>query len=249
MKKINSNHLLVALGIASVVALIAVCIAFPERVPPIKPLITETAGVLIAMSWYILLTVILACLAYATLRLLDRNIVKVWLQQRMKRLNEKMVFQNAKSTSFYLQSFIFEILNQNRPTLHLPLGSDMACLLAQGSGFYYRCSTVFYRFSLLVPEKPEMDDRTMRQIVQAYMWTELRQYGISGLSPCFQSKVHGLLPSIYLDRIVYNEASHTLCFDILYIYTEESAAYAVMAHKRDTAQATPDAEVFDDDVR
>ncbi len=248
MKKINSNHLLFAFGIASVVALIAVCIAFPSEITPLEDLLTTTAGGLIAMSWYILVTILIACVAYAFLRLLDKNIVKQWFRQWTKKLDNKMLLVNAKGIAFYLQAFLYDILNQNKSMLHLPLSSDMSCLLAPGSGFYYRSNSMFYRFSLLVPEKPEMDDRTIRQIVQSYMWTELRQYGISGLSPCFQSKVHGLLPSLYLDRIIYNEVSHTLCFDILYIYTEQSATYAVMAHKRDSAQAAPDAEVFDDDV-
>lgn len=248
MKKLRFGHVMAATIIACFVAMVALITVFPSEAVPPDEIVMQIATALLAMAWYIVLWVLLACIAYIFLSLLNKNVIKLRLLQWSKKIDDRGLLLYAKRTALYLQNFLYGIIEQNKATLSLPVGNDISCLLAPGSGFQTRKNSVFYRFSLLLPEKPDMDLRTMEQLLRSYVWTELSQYGIPGLYSVFQSKNHGVLPSVYIDRLLYNEKQHALLIDLLYICTEESATYAVDAYKRNCAEAAPTVDVFDDDV-
>ncbi len=148
-----------------------------------------------------------------------------------------------------LQCFLYEVLSLSSDILHLPLGQDPSCLTPCGKGAYTRCNCVFYPFALLMPEAPEMEESTLRQLMQSCVYAELNNYGVAGLRSCFQSRTNGSFFSIYIDRVRYHEKQHLLTFDVLYICTEETAKYAQEAIKRDTKHFAPEQEVFDDEVQ
>lgn len=248
MKKLRFGHVMAAVIIACFVAMVALVTVFPSKAVPPDEIIAHIAAALLAIAWYLVLVTFLACLAYFFLSLLNKNVIKLRILEWCKKMDDRGLLIYAKRTALYLQAFLYGILEQNKDTLSLPVGNDISCLLAPGSGFQTRKNSVFYRFSLLLPEKPDMDRRTMEQLLRGYVWTELSQYGIPGLYSVFQSKNHGVLPSVYIDRLLYNEKQHTLLIDLLYICTEESATYAVEAHKRNCAETAPTVDVFDDDV-
>lgn len=248
MNKKKTKHIIPAVLIAALVAYAALCIALPSEKLHFEQLFSELAHGLVSIGLYLLLTLFLACIAYAFVRLLDKKLIKQRMQAWAAKVSHKLLLIHAEETSIYLQSFLYSVLVQNKAMLSLPVGCDSSCLLAPGSGFHVRKNAVFYRYALLMSDKPELDRKALQQIMRAYIWTELSQHGIPGLPHAFLSKVYGLVASVYLDRILYNEEQHTLYIDILYVSSEDSATYAVEANKRDNASAVPAAEVFDDEV-
>lgn len=216
--------------------------------------ITLTAALLflpestMAFLIFLLITLVCTCATYAILTLMDKQVFRTWIHLAVLRIDKKLDIANIRTISAYLLSFLYHVLEQNKGSLSFNLGAEPSCLLAPGNGINHRESTVFFRFACISPEKPEMELAVMRQVIQAYVWGELSNYGIPGLRSCFQSRVYGALPSVYVDQVYYSESRHTLYIEVLYICTEEGAKYAVKAHQRDNTQTQSEKEVFDDEV-
>lgn len=165
-----------------------------------------------------------------------------WLSARIAAKNDTIICP-------CLQQFLFFVFGQNNEFLHLPLGKDVSSLLSLGRAAAFRKNCVFYRFQMVAPEKPEMDCQLLRLIIQNYITAELENYGISGLASYFQCADVGAIPSVFLDRVFYDEAQHHLIFDVLYVCTGDAAKYVRNAIERDAAPERPEREIFDDDLQ
>ncbi len=179
---------------------------------------------------------------------LDWSAIRTAINIAAHRISFKIAANNAGAVYPYIQSFLYFVLSQNREFLHLPLGKDASCLAPAGYSPAYRSGCVFYRFHLIAPEKPDMDIPLLRQIIQSYIVAEAQNYGINGLPPVFQSKAVGTMPSVFLDRLYYDEGMHFIGFDVLYIDNENAAVYARKAIMREAALKQPEAEVTDADL-
>lgn len=163
--------------------------------------------------------------------------------------NTRLSEKNADFYSFWLQKFLYRVLDAHKDTMHLPLGEDYTCLTPWESRYTIRDNCFFYHFDLTVSNEPGMDMVTLRRIVQNHVQIELYNYKIDGLRSSFVSKaLERSFWSIYVDRITYHESQHRLTFDVLYVCTEQAAAYVNMAIQRDKVKIQSEIEVFDDDV-
>ena len=99
-----------------------------------------------------------------------------------------------------------------------------------------------------MPQKPDIKNKVLRQLIQSFVNTELINFGIVGLVAYFNSNVYGTIPSVYIDRLEYIEQTKTLNFAVLYICTEEDARYVANAEKRYNAVSLSEKEVFDDEI-
>lgn len=195
------------------------------------------------------LSILIAGMLFPVLFALDTAAVKTAIRLASNRLSARIQAKNAAQIFPCLQVFLFDVLNQNKDTLHLRLGQDASCLTPQGCHTTNRKGCLFYTFSLIVPDAPEMDCATLRQIIQQHIWAELYNYGIAGLHSYYQDHVHGATPTVYLDRVQYDETQHLLRFSVLYIATPEASRYAWDAYQnRDKAKVEIEPEVYDDDI-
>lgn len=169
------------------------------------------------------------------------HLISNWISQRIAAKNAAAIYP-------CLQNFLFWVLSQNKEMLRLPLGNDPACLTPGGYAPAYRRRCLFYRFQLVTPDRPELDCDVLRLTIQHYITGELMNYGIVGLASGFQSAKVGMLPSVFLDRVVYDEARHLLSLDVLYVCTPEAADHVLSAIQRTAAPAQPEPTVFDDEV-
>ncbi|MGM9563215.1 MAG: hypothetical protein ACI3VQ_03940 [Faecousia sp.] len=192
--------------------------------------------------------VAIGCVAYATLRLVERDAIRTRLQLLANWLSMRTQQKYAATVYRCLQLFLYDTLRQNSSTLQLPLGQDASCLVPRGYATQFRSGCLFYRFELVMPQAPDMDITTMRQIIQTHVTAELMNYGIAGLSAWFKHPTYGTIPSVYIDRMRYDEETHLLQIEMLYISTPSSAEYACTAMKRDTHKIEPERAVFDDEL-
>lgn len=192
--------------------------------------------------------VAIGCVAYATLRLVERDAIRTRLQFLANWLSMRTQQKYAATVYRCLQLFLYDTLRQNSSTLQLPLGQDASCLVPRGYATQFRSGCLFYRFELVMPHAPDMDITTLRQIIQTHVTAELMNYGIAGLSAWFKHPTYGVLPSVYIDRMRYDEETHLLQIEMLYISTLSSAEYACTAVKRDTRKVEPEQAVFDDEL-
>lgn len=154
--------------------------------------------------------VAIGCIAYATLRLVERDAIRTRLQLLANWLSMRTQQKYAATVYRCLQLFLYDTLRQNSSTLQLPLGQDASCLVPRGYATQFRSGCLFYRFELVMPQAPDMDITTMRQIIQTHVNAELTNYGIAGLSAWFKHPTYGVLPSVYIDRMHYDEETHLL---------------------------------------
>ena len=165
-------------------------------------------------------------------------------------ISNKLKEKNVHAFAPLLQYFLYGVLHRNNEFLHLPLGQDFSCLAPRQIAYTDRAGCVFYHFDLITTKQLDMDTDTLRKIVQSYVESELNSYGISGLNLCFISRrMNCQCWSVYIDRITYNELCHRLTFEVLYICTEDSAAYLKKALLRDTAKVEIEREITDDDLQ
>lgn len=193
--------------------------------------------------------VAVGCVAYATLRLVERDAIRTRLQLLANRLSFRTQQKYAATVYRCLQLFLYDTLRQNSSTLQLPLGQDASCLVPRGYATQFRSGCLFYRFELVMPQAPEMDIAILRQIIQQHIDAELINYGIGGLTASFRHPTYGLMPSVYLDRMNYDKEAHLLQFALIYIASPETAQYACNARKRDTKKVEIEQEVFDDELQ
>lgn len=181
---------------------------------------------------------------------LDFQVVLNTIHRLALTISNRMRAKNVQAFSPRLQYFLYGVLHRNNEYLHLPLGQDFSCLAPRQVTYTDRAGCVFYHFDLITPKQLDMDTDTLRKIVQSYVEGELNSYGISELNLCFISrKMNCRCWSIYIDRITYNELRHCLTFEVLYICTEDGAAYLAKALQRDAANVQLEREVTDDDLQ
>ena len=187
----------------------------------------------------------LFCVVFMLLLFLDNNTVQTKFHLLAQRISAKITTRNSNEIYPYLQSFVYEVLKRNKETICIPIGQDVSTL--PFNGYNVRYGSVFYRFSLVTPEKPIHEIDTLKQIIQSYLNQELNSYGIYGLNAIYRSKTVTCC-SIYVDRLFYDEDNNSLIFDILYVCTENSANYYQSALQRDKKIIKPERVVYDDEV-
>lgn len=248
MKKPIRNMLLIALCTGGLIVLLALTaelstLTTTDLTVVAPDFTTYLCCLAIALPAFFLI----AGLVFGVLYFLNRETVRTALHIAAHRISSRIATKNAATIYPCVQQFLFFVLSQNREFLHLPLGKDASCLAPCGYVTAYRSGCVFYRFLLVAPEKPDKDFPVLRQIIQSYIITELQNYGIAGLSAVFQSKAVGTMPTVFLDRLYYDEGMHQIGFDILCIDNENAAMYARNAVMRDAAPKQQELEVTDAD--
>lgn len=248
MKIVKKLHLFcVAIGCPAVAfAAVLFFRGHPELI--LEDVLQKFPGALCMMGMIFCSIIPIGAVGYALFKILFSPAMATWFRLFLNRWTAWMQGKNAGRIYLPLQSFLFQILQCNKKTLHLELGQDESCLTPRGYHPEFRKECVFFRFELVTPEEPDMDLPTLRSVIQQQIWAELLNYGIAGLPAYFRDPVHGILPAVYLDRINYDEKLHLLRFDILYIATPEAAQYAMTAHQRDKTSVKPEPEIFDDDL-
>lgn len=249
MKPRNRKLLQISLVVGSFVVLAALSVY----------LVTRTASELEAIFFefiYFLCCVGVALIAVAPfagivaimLSFLNWQAVRTGLRLVAHRISAKAAAKNAAYVYPCLQHFLYYVLSQNREFLRLPLGKDASCLVSCGYAPAYRSGCVFYRFKLVSPEPPEIELALLRLIVQNYITSELMNYGIAGLPSSYQNKGVGTFPSVFLDRIFYDEGQHYLTFDILFVDNPDAAWYVGRAIQYEATPKQPEIEVTDSDL-
>lgn len=250
MKKISKNQ---AIATAIVIAIFSLFLAAICCVPDAKATfqegVIELGKLLFVFTLYSLAAVVIGCAAFATLRFVEKGQVRTRLQLWGNALSAKIQERNTAKIYPCLQQFLYGVFAQNKDMLHLQLGQDASCLAPRGYATVFRSNCMFYRFELLMPQTPEMDIIALRQIIQQYIDAELLHYGIANLSACFNHPMYGSMPTVFLDRMRYDEKAHLLEFTFTYIATPDAAKYVYCARQRDIQKVTPEREVFDDELR
>lgn len=201
------------------------------------------AGILLALS------VLISGVFFFVFRALDSTVLRTFLSLLGNKLSARIQSKNASTIYPCLQLFLFNVLAQNKQMLNLQLGQDATCLTPLGYRSSFRKGCIFYRFELISPEAPSMDCNTLCRVIQQFIWAELNSYGIAGLPSSYQDPKYGTTPSVYLDRLQYDEGQHLLQFDLLYIANPEASSYAWQCTTlRDKAKVQIEPEVYDDDL-
>ena len=185
----------------------------------------------------------------ASVKFVSWRVVHTAIRLAMNRLSERIARRNDALIYPWLQQFLFSVLIRNNDYLNLPLGKDASCLTPWGAASTYRKNCVFYQFRLITPERPEMDTPLLRMVIQNYIAAELNNYGIPGLASHYQHIKSGIMPSVFLDRVSYDEVRHHLVFDVLYVCTEPAARYVIDADCREAAPEQGEREVYDDELQ
>lgn len=236
----------VAIGIVFLIfTLVIVLNNQPNSMQELNSLIINIFGYVLISFTAVIITAVLTFLLF---KYLDNKSVKTRLRLFSNNISAKLRLKNTNVIYPYLLVFLYETLQLNNDFLKLPLGKDVASLIPQGFKPVYRQNCVFYIFQLVVPENPRFEDNIIKQLMQSYINTELVNYGINGLSSCFKSRVFGVVPSVFIDRVYYNEQQHMLNFAVLYLSTEEDVAYMAKAIKRENEAKQAEKTVFDDEV-
>ena len=251
MKKVDNNQDIKRCFLASVsIALAMMCMALIitlKNTPEITILEINKQLPHIFCYVFICLTsvIISSVLILVLFKLSNLSILHTAIHLLVKKLSIRTLTRNYNFISPCLQMFLYETIKRNNDILHISLGQDISSLNPLGYEVHNEC--VFYRFNITAPEKPEFDNEMLQQLLQSYITSELKHYGIHGLSAMYKS-VTSLCYSVYVDRVFYDEQNNCLSLDILYICTENSAKYHLNAIQRDTKTIKAERTVFDDEV-
>lgn len=249
MKQKNHERLLVSLIIGGFVVFIALAVyLYDLPATDLSVIALEFTRYLCCIGIALAAVLPFAGIVALVLMFLDWSAIRTAANLAAHRISFKIAAKNAGAIYPCIQQFLYFVLSQNRDFLHLPLGKDASCLVPAGYAPAYRSGCVFYRFQLIAPEKPEMDMPLLRQIIQSYIVAEIQNHGIAGLPAVFQSKAVGTMPSVFLDRLYYDEGMRFIGFDVLFIDNENAAVYARNAIMRAAARQQPVAEVTDADL-
>lgn len=191
---------------------------------------------------------ILVIIAFGIFSFVDQNSVMTRFQNLGISISERIRTKNTNTIYPPLLSFFYFVLERNNEFLKLPLGKDYSALIPNGYKTFFRQGSVFYIFQLVMPEKPVYDEKTLKQLIQSYVDSELINYGIAGLNSCFKSRIHGLVPSVYVDRAYYNESRHMLNFAVIYVCSEDDINYVLKAKQRDMETVGVERSVYDDEI-
>lgn len=249
MKPRNRKLLQISLVVGGFVALAALSVYLVTRTASeLEAILFEFAYFLCCVGVALIAVFPFAGAVLVTLTFLNWQAVRTGLHLAAHRLSAKAAARNASHIYPCLQHFLYHVLGQNREFLRLPLGKDASCLVPCGYAPAYRSGCVFYRFKLVSPEPPEMELVLLRLIVQNYITSELMNYGIAGLPSIYQNKGVGVLPSVFVDRIFYDEGQHYLTFDILFVDNPDAAWYVGRAIQYEATPKQPKIEVTDSDL-
>lgn len=241
--------LLIAFAIGGAVALFALAVQmFTLTTNSISFVVPDFISFLCCLGVALAAVPLFGGIIAITLSFLNWQAVRTGLRLAAHRISAKAAAKNASHIYPCLQHFLYHVLSQNREFLRLPLGKDASCLTPCGYAQAYRSGCVFYRFKLVFPELPEMELVLLRLIVQNYITAELMNYGIAGLPSTYQNKGVGVLPSVFVDRIFYDEGQHYLTFDILFVDNPDAAWYVGRAIQYEATPKQPEIEVTDSDL-
>lgn len=196
----------------------------------------------------VLAGIVLIFVAYCLSKFIDKKDIKTKIQSWCIKLSEHIRTKNINAIYPPLLSFFYFVLERNNEFLKLPLGKDCSALIPNGYKPIYRQGKVFYIFQLVMPEEPIYDEKTLKELIQSYVDSELINYGIAGLSSCFKSRIYGAVPSVYVDRAFYNESQHMLNFALIYACAEDDVNYLIKARQRDKEETEAERTVYDDEL-
>lgn len=246
----EKDQLTFSLVMAGIVLAMVITLFVHDSVNTDPSMVARTFTQVVVCTGVALLALVLFFgIFYLSITFLNWNAVRTALGLAIHHLSERIARKNTAQIYPYLRQFLYDIAARNKEFLKLPIGKDASCLSPGGAVTVYRKNCVFYRFYLITPEKPEMDTDTLRLIFQNYVNSELNNYGIPGLPPCYRNINDQIFPSVFLDRVFYDESHRCLTFEVLFVCTEDAARYVMEAVQREAAPEQPEREIFDDDLR
>ncbi len=170
----------------------------------------------VGLMCFVFVALLLAFLL-AILQLTDNKSIKSALRLIAKQITIKSKMKVVQSVYPPLLCFLYGVLKDNNEFLKLPLGKDCSSLLAKGYDPIYVDGCIFYIFQLVMPQKQyDFDESTLKQIVQSYIDSSLLNYGMLNLDAFYNSNSYGMIPTVYVEKIVYNEEQHLLKFAVMY---------------------------------
>ena len=196
-----------------------------------------------------LFVALLLAFLLAILQLTDNKSIKSALRLIAKQITIKSKMKVVQSVYPPLLCFLYGVLKDNNEFLKLPLGKDCSSLLAKGYDPIYVDGCIFYIFQLVMPQKQyDFDESTLKQIVQSYIDSSLLNYGMLNLDAFYNSNSYGMIPSVYIEKVVYNEEQHLLKFAVMYISCEDDVRHYIKSKKRDEQLNITTDKVYDDEV-
>lgn len=202
----------------------------------------------VGLMCFLFVALLLAFLL-AILQLTDNKSIKSALRLIAKQITIKSKMKVVQSVYPPLLCFLYGVLKDNNEFLKLPLGKDCSSLLAKGYDPIYVDGCIFYIFQLVMPQKQyDFDESTLKQIVQSYIDSSLLNYGMLNLDAFYNSNSYGMIPSVYIEKVVYNEEQHLLKFAVMYISCEDDVRHYIKSKKRDEQLNITTDKVYDDEV-
>lgn len=202
----------------------------------------------VGLMCFLFVALLLAFLL-AILQLTDNKSIKSALRLIAKQITIKSKMKVVNSVYPSLLYFLYDVLQSNNEFLKLPLGKDCSSLLKEGYNPLCVDNCIFYTFQIIMPKKSyDFDDDTLKQIIQSYIEAQLLNYGMVNLPSFYNSKSYGMIPSVYIEKVVYNEEQHMLRFSVLYISCEDDVRHYIKSKKRDEQLNITTDKVYDDEV-
>lgn len=202
----------------------------------------------VGLMCFLFVALLLAFLL-AILQLTDNKSIKSALRLIAKQITIKSKMKVVQSVYPPLLCFLYGVLKDNNEFLKLPLGKDCSSLLAKGYDPIYVDGCIFYIFQLVMPQKQyDFDESTLKQIVQSYIDSSLLNYGMLNLDVFYNSNSYGMIPTVYVEKIVYNEEQHLLKFAVMYISCEDDVRHYIKSKKRDENISAMSNTVYDDEI-
>lgn len=202
----------------------------------------------VGLMCFLFVALLLAFLL-AILQLTDNKSIKSALRLIAKQITIKSKMKVVNSVYPSLLYFLYDVLQSNNEFLKLPLGKDCSSLLKEGYNPLCVDNCIFYTFQIIMPKKSyDFDDDTLKQIIQSYIEAQLLNYGMVNLPSYYNSKSYGMIPSVYIEKVVYNEEQHLLKFAVMYISCEDDVRHYIESKKRDEQLNITTDKVYDDEV-
>lgn len=202
----------------------------------------------VGLMCFLFVALLLAFLL-AILQLTDNKSIKSALRLIAKQITIKSKMKVVNSIYPSLLYFLYDVLQSNNEFLKLPLGKDCSSLLKEGYNPLCVDNCIFYTFQIIMPKKSyDFDDDTLKQIIQSYIEAQLLNYGMVNLPSYYNSKSYGMIPSVYIEKVVYNEEQHLLKFAVMYISCEDDIRHYIKSKKRDEQLNITTDKVYDDEV-
>lgn len=232
--------LVIAGGLGFISLLVCLC---DNKGASLEVLLTQLQNLLICIGVCLVATIPFSLIMYAVIYLLQNEKIKTSIHLLANRLIARQLTKNSEKIYPCLQSFLYETIKKN-DILHIPV-QDVSSVSFVGYSVKKDC--VFYRFCINILDKPSYENDLLKITLSRLFQNELKQYGIFGLSSIYKS-IGYLCYSVYADRVFYDEDNHALIIDILYVCTENSAAYYQNAIKCDNDKHNYLGGAYDDEL-